>query len=103
MAAAAAGAQKESTELFEKRLLTLSQFLRAAASKRQEPDEMLEENRAFEGVLLLIYGGDNGAVEAMKKLIEGSEETVPTVEGTMTSYTCTPSWTKYPLHCLTTV
>ena len=72
----------------EAKLLCLSQFLRAAASRRQEGDETAEENRAFEGALLLIYGGDPNAVEAMGKLIEGSDETVLTVEGLPSSSTC---------------
>ena len=72
------------------RLLTLSRFLRAAAARRQDGDEALEENRAFEGVLLQVYGGDTAAVAAMGKLIDGSDESVPTVEGTLLSCTCEP-------------
>ena len=70
------------------KLLSLSRFLRTAAAKRQEGDETSEENRAFEGALLLIYGGDASAVDAMEKLIEGVEDIVPTVEGQPSNFTC---------------
>ena len=75
----------------KEKLLVLSRFLRAAAAKRQDGDETAEENRAFEGALLLIYGGDSSAVEAMEKLIDGSEDLVPTVEGQPSSFTCRSS------------
>ena len=82
-----ADAAKEEKE----KLLLLSKFLRAAASKRQDGDETAAENRAFEGALLLVYGGDENAVAAMERLIEGSEENVPTVEGPPSEYTCESS------------
>lgn len=69
-------------------LLVLSKFLRAAAARRQMDDEESAESKAFEGVLLLLYGGDTSAVEAAEKLIEGSSEEVPSTEGTMLQLTC---------------
>lgn len=69
-------------------LLVLSKFLRAAAAKRQGGDETSAENRAFEGALLLIYGGEISAVEAMEKLIAGSDEKVPTVDQVPSEFTC---------------
>ena len=69
-------------------LLVLSKFLRAAAAKRQDGDETTEENRAFEGALLLVYGGDINAVLAMEKLIEGSDEKVPATNGDTLEVTC---------------
>ena len=76
-------------------LLVLSKFLRAAAAKRQSGDESSPENRAFEGALLLVYGGEAGAVVAMEQLISGSDEKVPTVDQTPSEYTC-----RLPLlHC----
>ena len=69
-------------------LLVLSKFLRAAAAKRQGGDETSAENRAFEGALLLIYGGEINAVEAMEKLIAGSDEKVPTVDQVPSEFTC---------------
>lgn len=69
-------------------LLALSKFLRAAAAKRQGGDETSPENRAFEGALLLVYGGEVGAVVAMESLIAGSDEKVPTVDQTPSEFTC---------------
>ena len=84
MAGAAATSKQESKD----NLLVLSKFLRAAAAKRQGGDENSAENRAFEGALLLVYGGEAGAVVAMESLISGSEEKVPTVDQTPSEYTC---------------
>ena len=69
-------------------MLVLSKFLRAAAAKRQSGDETSDENRAFEGALLLVYGGDAGAVSAMEKLIEGSDEKVPAVDQEPLDFNC---------------
>ena len=84
IAEAKAEAKKESKE----NLLILSKFLRAAAAKRQGGDETSPENRAFEGALLLVYGGEIGAVTAIEKLISGSEELVPTVDQVLSEFTC---------------
>ena len=83
-----AKAQAESTKQSKEDLLILSKFLRAAAAKRQGGDETSPENRAFEGALLLVYGGEATAVTAMEKLISGSDELVPTVDGTLSEFTC---------------
>lgn len=65
-----------------KKLLTFSQFLRAAAAKRTVEEEAdTEESRAFEGALLLVYGGDSKAVDTALSIIEGSSEHVPSIEG----------------------
>ena len=69
-------------------LLVLSKFLRAAAAKRQDGDEASAQNRAFEGALLLVYGGEVAAVAAMENLIAGSEEKVPAVDGTLSDFDC---------------
>ena len=87
-AAAAAEAQAEATKGAKESLLALSKFLRAAAAKRQDGDETSEENRAFEGALLLVYGGDATAVIAMEKMIQGSDEKVPYVDGQPSGFTC---------------
>ena len=86
--ATVAEAQAESKKQSKENLLILSKFLRAAAAKRQGGDESSPENRAFEGALLLVYGGEIGAVTAMEKLISGSEDLVPTVDSTPSEYTC---------------
>ena len=89
--AAVAEAIAEGKKEGKENLLVLSKFLRAAAAKRQGGDETSPENRAFEGALLLVYGGEAGAVDAMESLISGSEEKVPTVESTPSDFTC-ESW-----------
>jgi hypothetical protein len=86
-------AQQEATQLgateLRKKLLIFSQFLRAAAAKRMiEEEQDTDEGRAFEGALLLVYGGDENAVDAVIKLIDGSSEQVASIEGTPTSITC---------------
>ncbi|KAM0264746.1 hypothetical protein ACHAQJ_000571 [Trichoderma viride] len=64
------------------KLLVLSQFLRLAAYRREESQEPeSDESQAIEGVLLAIYSGDENAVSAMQKLIEGSEDQIVSVPG----------------------
>lgn len=76
------------TDLRQK-LLTFSQFLRAAAAKRSNEDEgPTDENQAFEGALLLVYGGDTRAVETAINIIDGSDEQVPNIEGLPLSTKC---------------
>jgi hypothetical protein len=81
-------AKANAEQQFKDSLLTLSRFLRTAAAKRSDGDDTAEENLAFEGALLLVYGGDSTAVAAMEKLIHGSDENVPSVEGTPTNFSC---------------
>ncbi|GAB1740588.1 hypothetical protein NU219Hw_g5683t1 [Hortaea werneckii] len=65
-----------------KNLLVFSQFLRAAAAKRNiEEESNTSESMAFEGALLLVYGGDEKAVEAAVNIIEGADQEVPSIEG----------------------
>lgn len=74
------------------KLLLFSQFLRAAAAKRTiEEDADTDESKAFEGALLLVYGGDHKAVDTAISLIEGSNEQVPSIEGIPLPVTCTYS------------
>ncbi|UKZ77314.1 hypothetical protein TrVFT333_005034 [Trichoderma virens FT-333] len=64
------------------KLLVLSQFLRLAAYRREESQEPeSDESQAIEGVLLAIYSGDDNAVSAMEKLIEGSDDQIFSVPG----------------------
>lgn len=88
--AAISAAKAESAKEAKDNLLVLSKFLRAAAAKRQGGDEASPENRAFEGALLLVYGGEAGAVAAMESLIVGSDDKVPTVDQVPSEYTCKP-------------
>ncbi|KAI9669226.1 MAG: hypothetical protein M1817_004721 [Caeruleum heppii] len=71
--------QKEKKE----HLLLLSKFLRLAAAKRQEAsaegregDILNEAEKAFEGLLSVVYLGDEGAVSAFEKLFLGANEAV---------------------------
>ncbi|EME48294.1 hypothetical protein DOTSEDRAFT_78332 [Dothistroma septosporum NZE10] len=75
-------ALSSSASELRKKLLTFSQFLRAAAAKRTIEEEAdTDESRAFEGALLLVYGGDQKAVETAVNIIEGASERVPSIEG----------------------
>ncbi|KAI9807545.1 MAG: hypothetical protein M1825_005485 [Sarcosagium campestre] len=70
---------KAEAQIEQKRnLLLLSRFLRLAAAKRQESEGQPDtaEKRALEGLLLLVYGGDETAVTAIDKLIRGSDDRV---------------------------
>lgn len=77
----------ELEKIFKERILILSRFLRAAAARRQLEDDDTDVTKAFEGALLLVYGGDASAVTAAEKLIQGSEDTVPSTEGVPLSVT----------------
>jgi len=80
-----AEAALEQQKIVKEKLLTLSRFLRAAAARRQLGDDDSDLTKAFEGALLQVYGGDAGAVMAAEKLIEGTEEGVPSTEGVVLS------------------
>lgn len=80
------------TAELRKKLLTFSQFLRAAAAKRTvEEDADSEESKAFEGALLSVYGGDNKAVDAALSIIEGSSEQVIDINGYPLNFNCESS------------
>ena len=61
---------------FDDDLLVLSQFLHAAAAKRQDDELDPVEKAAFEGVLLLVYQGNNAALAAFKDIAAGSDKKV---------------------------
>ena len=52
---------------------------------------------ACEGTLLLVYGGDQKAVETALNLIEGSDEQVMSIEGTLLPVKC-KCCQRYTLH-----
>jgi hypothetical protein len=84
-----AEAALEVKKTFRGQFLTLSRFLRAAAARRQLAEE--EDNdltKAFEGALLQVYGGDPTAVAAAEKLIEGTDDNVPSTDGEILNVTC---------------
>ncbi|KAK8248025.1 hypothetical protein HDK77DRAFT_426261 [Phyllosticta capitalensis] len=78
---AQATAEAKAEEVTKERLLILSQFLRAAAARRQDCDDDSELSRGFEGTLLQVYGGNSEAVEAALKLIGSSSDRVMSTEG----------------------
>lgn len=82
-------AEAQTLKVVKQKLLTFSQFLRAAAAKRIVEEEAdTEESKAFEGALLLVYGGDDRAVQAAENIVNGSDESVPSVEGQALSVKC---------------
>ena len=86
--AAKSEASDSADKNLREKLLILSRFLRAAAARRQIDDENTEESKAFEGVLLLLYGGDTGAVEAAVRLINGTTDRVLSTDGNALDVTC---------------
>jgi hypothetical protein len=85
---AVAESKESQRKEFREQLLTVSQFLRAAASIRRAGDDAAVESRAFEGVLFQVYGGSSEAVDSMLKLIGGANEKVVAVEGDILDVTC---------------
>lgn len=83
-----ADATETTAKALREQLLTLSRFLCAAAQSRHAGDSESLESTAFEGVLFKLYGGDQDAVTAMLKLIEGADENVLSVEGNALEMTC---------------
>ena len=71
----------------EEDLLVLTQFLHAAASKRQTEAANTEEGRAFEGALLLVYQGNKMSLTTLKNIVEGTEATVPDDKGMQLDFT----------------
>ncbi|KAI9661395.1 MAG: hypothetical protein M1831_003128 [Alyxoria varia] len=74
---------ESSRKELRQKLLVLSKFLRAAAARRQEEEDNGEDGRGFEGVLLLLYGGDDSAVDAAERVINGTDDKIPSTEGTL--------------------
>jgi len=70
------------------KLLAFSRFLRAAAARRALVEDDSELSKGFEGALLQVYGGDAAAVVAAEKLIEGTEDRIPSVESVELDVTC---------------
>lgn len=83
-----ADAMETTARVVREQLLTLSQFLCAAANSRRAGDSESLESHAFEGVLFQVYGGNQDAVTSMVKLIEGANESVIGVEGNALEMTC---------------
>src|SRR6202034_4350172 len=82
-----AEANKSLSKKLDEDLLILSQFLHAAAAKRQTAEAESEEGRAFEGALLLVYQGNNASLTTLKNLIAGSDDKVTSTLGEPLDYT----------------
>ncbi|KAL2845443.1 hypothetical protein BJY01DRAFT_182387 [Aspergillus pseudoustus] len=80
-AAAAVEVPEPQKEDFDQQLLSLSKFLFTAANLRRTGDASSPESRSFEGVLFQVYAGNLDAVASMKKLIDGVDEKISSVEG----------------------
>ncbi|KAL2808168.1 hypothetical protein BJX63DRAFT_41498 [Aspergillus granulosus] len=80
-AAAAVEVPEPQKEDFDQQLLSLSKFLFTAANLRRAGDGSSPESRAFEGVLYQVYAGNLDAVASMRKLINGVDEKISSVEG----------------------
>lgn len=80
---------KEKAEEQEGNLLLITKFLCLAALRRSpENDPDLDENKGIEGLLTQVYSGDEAAVAAMTKIIQGSEEVCTSVNGEELTTTC---------------
>lgn len=69
-------------------MLVLTRFLCAAAAMRVSGDAGSNHSRAFEGALLQVYGGNEDAVSAMTKLIDGTDDRIPGTDGELLDVTC---------------
>ena len=74
-------------EKYDRDLLLLSQFLHAAAAKRQTDDADTPEGRAYEGVLLLAYQGNSTSLETLQNFVQGSSRQVPDTHGHLLDFT----------------
>ncbi|PSR85576.1 hypothetical protein BD289DRAFT_460887 [Coniella lustricola] len=75
-------AEADAKKTVEDAFLLLSQFLRLVAHRRGEaPGSEEDLDKANEGILASVYGGDSAAVASMVKLYHGSEETTVSVAG----------------------
>lgn len=80
---------KEKAEEQESNLLLITKFLCLAALRRSpENDPELDENKGIEGLLTQVYSGDEAAVAAMTKIIQGSSEVCSSVNGEELTTTC---------------
>jgi hypothetical protein len=80
--------EEEHKKTFQEKLLTFSRFLAAAANRRSAGDDTSPEAAAFEGALLLVYGGDSNAVRAIDNIVSGSSDIVNGVNGEATGISC---------------
>ncbi|PWW74866.1 hypothetical protein C7212DRAFT_282581 [Tuber magnatum] len=80
---AKAEAREETDQAARAKILTVVKFLRLAGHRRNNKSGDEDEDEAIERVLVLVYGGDESAVDACLNLANGSEEPV---DGFQVSY-----------------
>ncbi len=81
---------KHNPQGIEEGLKIISDFLHAAAFKRSQTDlqnDLMDEARAFEGALLLVYQGNEASITTLHNLIDGTDDKVPDTEGNLTNFT----------------
>jgi hypothetical protein len=83
-----AEAKAEALSRERDRLLLFTRFLAAAAIRRSREGQETPENRAFEGALVLVYGGNAVSVIAAQKIIDGSNDKLVGVDDVVTDITC---------------
>lgn len=74
--------RKAGVEEATAKLFTMVRFLRLAGYRRQYKSPNDQEDDAIEKLLVLVYGGDQTAVDACLKLANGSEEPIDEFEVT---------------------
>jgi uncharacterized membrane protein YgcG len=68
-------------------LRVIVSFLHGAAAMRQAEDQTSDEARAYEGALLQIYQGNDGALATLKNLVYGTEAKVIDTTDTPLNFT----------------
>lgn len=86
-AATKAQAQEGQSKKLEGGLKIVSDFLHAAASKRNLVDEDKDERQAFEGALLLVYQGNEASLSTLHNLVNGTDDKVCDTEGNLVDFT----------------
>lgn len=84
---AAEAAVQDSEKKVHEALKVVIQFLHAAAYKRTQEDVDADESRSYEGLLFHIYQGNHTALNALERLIAGSEEKTTEPSGEEIDYT----------------
>jgi hypothetical protein len=86
-AAAKAQEQQGNSKKLDEGLKIVSDFLHAAASKRNFVDEDKAERQAFEGALLHVYQGNELSVTTLQNLVNATNDKVIDTEGNPVDFT----------------
>lgn len=76
--------RQEGLEEATAKILTVVRFLRLAGYRRQAKSGNDQEDDAIERILVLVYGGDQSAVDVCMKLANGSDEKIDDFDVTCT-------------------